>query len=328
LSAYKAQRATNSMLLDGVRAGEQLLVVGEHGHIIVSNDDGQSWAQIDVPTRSALTGVDFADANTGYAVGHDAVILRTRDAGASWERVYFDPELQTPLLDVWVDSAQRAIAVGAYGLYLETNDGGETWERRPFFSEPLPRPEGEAEEAASDEDAEDEEYEDDYVDPEFGEEFHLNQIVAAADGTLYIAGETGRHYRSDNNGTTWYRLRPPYNGSFFGTLPLGGDALLAYGMRGNVFRSDDKGASYTAVDTGVNALLTGGFQTDAGKLLLVGLAGVVLESGDGGNTFSLHRQADRSGNMMVLPVGSGVVLMGESGVQRLDEASYRAGGEQ
>lgn len=336
LNAYQAARADQSLLLDGVRAGDRLVVVGEHGHVMISSDDGQSWIQATVPTRSALTGVDFGTPDVGFAVGHDAVILRTRDAGDSWERVYFDPELQTPLLDVWVASAQRAVAIGAYGLYLETNDGGDSWERRPFMSEPLPRPvnaETDEEDASSEDvsaaDEFEDEYEDDFVDPEFGEEFHLNSIARAPDGTLYISGEQGRYYRSDDQGALWYRLRPPYNGSFFGTLPLGGDELLVYGMRGNVFFSADKGASFSEVDSGVSALLTGGFRTVSGKLILVGMAGVVLESSDGGKTFALHRQNNRSGNMMALSAaGEGVVLIGEAGVTRLDEAGYRAGGEQ
>jgi hypothetical protein len=55
----------------------------------------------------------------------------------------------------------------------------------------------------------------------------------------------------------------------------------------------------------------------------------VLDSNDNGKSFTLHRQLDRSGNMMALPVAqAGLLLMGESGVQRLTESSYRAGGVQ
>ncbi|MFK8016926.1 MAG: WD40/YVTN/BNR-like repeat-containing protein [Gammaproteobacteria bacterium] len=324
LAAYSAPKVTESMLLDGARNAQRLIVVGEHGHIVLSDDDGASWAQAESPTRSALTGVTLIDGGIGFAVGHDAVILRTTDGGSAWERVHFDPDLQTPLLDVWFADAQRGFAVGAYGLFLETSDGGDTWARRPFFSEPLPLAEGE--EPAEDGDTDD--FDEDYVDPEYGEDFHLNHITAAADGTLYIAAEAGHYYRSDNAGATWYRLAPPYNGSFFGTLPLDGDSLLLFGMRGNLFLSDDKGLTYFAIETGVEALLTAGIRENDGRVVLVGLAGTVLESADGGRSFELHRQEDRRGNMMVLPGGgTGIVLIGESGVNRLTESAYRAGGK-
>ncbi len=216
--------------------------------------------------------------------------------------------------------AEHAFAIGAYGLFLETSDGGTTWTRRPFFSVPLPLPEGE-------EPAEDDEG--DYVDPDYGEDFHLNHITNAADGTLYIAAEAGHYYRSQDAGATWTALEPPYSGSFFGTLPLDGDALLLFGMRGNVFRSDDAGLSYTPIETNVQSLLTSAFRAKDGRIVVTGLAGVVLESADGGKTFALHRQADRRGNMMALPTtDAGVVLIGEGGVTMLSANDYRAGGVQ
>ena len=320
LAAYKAPAVTESLLLDGTRVAGKLIVVGEHGHIIVSTDDGNSWQQAAVPTRSALTGVAFADDKTGLAVGHDAVILRTRDGAATWERVHFDPELQTPLLDVWMADASNGFAVGAYGLFLETSDGGTTWTRRPFFSVPLPVPEGE-EPPEDDEGA--------YVDPEYGEDFHLNHITSAADGTLYIAAEAGHYYRSQDRGATWTLLKPPYKGSFFGTLPLEGDSLLLFGMRGNLFRSDDAGLTYRPLTTNVEALLTSAYRTADGRILITGLAGVLLESTDNGATFALHRQEDRRGSMMALPANdAGIVLIGEGGVTRLSSSDYRAGGVQ
>ena len=327
LPSYQADKVTQSMLLDGVVAGDRMVVVGEHGHVLLS-DDGNRWQQIEVPTRSALTGVAFANATHGYAVGHDAVILRTTDGGQSWERVYFDPDYQTPLLDVWAPTPERAVAVGAYGLYVETLDGGDTWETRPFSSEPLPTGDVEANDAQESSAASDGNDEDDWDDEEFPEDYHLNHIAAAADGTLYIAGEAGSFYRSDDNGATWYRLETPYEGSFFGALPLGDAALLAFGMRGNLFRSEDRGQSFEPIETGVDALLTAGYRATDGKIMLVGLAGVVLESDDG-RAFTLYRQSDRKGAMSALPAAGGAtVLIGEAGVNRLDRATYRAGGAQ
>lgn len=320
LAAYEARVVTQSLLLDGTHVAGKLVAVGEHGHIIVSTDDGKSWQQAAVPTRSALTGVAFANDNIGFAVGHDAIILRTTDGANTWERVHFDPDLQMPLLDVWMADASNGFAIGAYGLFLETSDGGTTWTRRPFFSEPLPVPEGE--EPPED----DEDY---YVDPEYGEDRHLNHITSAADGTLYIAAEAGNYYRSQDRGATWTRLKPPYNGSFFGTLPLAGDSLLLFGMRGNLFRSDDAGLTYRSLPTNVEALLTSAFRAADGRIMLTGLAGVLLESVDDGATFTLHRQRDRRGSMMALPANdASIVLIGEGGVTLLTPSDYRAGGVQ
>ena len=56
-----------------------------------------------------LTAVVFADERTGFAVGHDAVILRSTDAGETWELMYADAEEESPLLDVFFFDVQRGI---------------------------------------------------------------------------------------------------------------------------------------------------------------------------------------------------------------------------
>ena len=128
--AVKAPLAIESLLLDGAAAGSRLVVVGERGHILVSTDGGASWSQAEVPTRVLLTAVHMHDERTGWAVGHDAVILRTRDGGESWTTVHRAPEEELPLLDVWFRDERNGFAVGAYGYFLATADGGDTWTAR------------------------------------------------------------------------------------------------------------------------------------------------------------------------------------------------------
>src|SRR5688572_18378097 len=135
--AEPAPLASKSLLLDIAAAGERLVVVGERGHVLFSDDRGASWKQAEkVPTRALLTGVCFADAQRGVAVGHDEVIIVTADAGNTWDRVHYAPEAQQPLLDVWCGDG-RAIAVGAYSSYYTSEDGGRTWIPRKFEATPL-----------------------------------------------------------------------------------------------------------------------------------------------------------------------------------------------
>ena len=80
------------------------------------------------------------------------------------------------------------------------------------------------------------------------DDFHLNQIAAAAaDGTLYMAAEAGHLYRSADQGATSQPLPAPYEGSFFGFLPLSDGALLVFGLRGELFRSEDRGETWTTI---------------------------------------------------------------------------------
>ena len=118
--------AEKSLLLDGQVIGDRIIVVGERGHILLSEDHGVSWQQQETPTRANLTSVFFIDPANGWAAGHDSVILQTNDSGRHWQQVYADPEDERPILDLWFRDMNHGYAVGAYGLFLTTEDGGKS----------------------------------------------------------------------------------------------------------------------------------------------------------------------------------------------------------
>ena len=281
--AIKAPLVAKSLLLDSTRAGKSLVVVGERGHILISRDGGGSWAQAEVPTRSTLTAVYFHDEKLGWAAGHDAVILRTRDGGTSWERVHWAPEAEAPFLDLWFADATNGFAVGAYGRCFVTADGGTTWTERRVSEE----------------------------------DFHLNQIARAASGRLYIAAESGQVFRSDDGGVNWSQTDTAYSGSFFGILPLENASVLVFGLRGHLFRSDDGGTTWTRIETGTSSMLNSAIRLADGRIVIVGLGGTVLVSEDGGRSFALREQSSRSGIQSVVDAGNGqLVLTGEHGVRQ------------
>ncbi len=314
-----APLADRSLLLDGVAVEGMRVVVGERGHVLVSDDDGVSFRQVTVPTKVTLTGVDFHDRRTGVAVGHDSVIIRTEDGGESWEVAYSAPEDETPLLDVIFLGPERVMAVGAYGLVLTSADAGRTWETRTLDStEWGVDPDAEPEEAP-DEDAL-------WDDFEGGDDYHLNHVERMPDGTLIIAAEAGNVYRSDDGGETWLLMPSPYNGSFFGALTEPDGTLNIFGMRGNLFRSTDKGATWSPVETGTDVSLNAGRILDDGRRVLVGMSGTLLVA-DEGDSFTVIRREDRQGIAQILPAVPGsVILVGEAGVITVSEDAMGGSG--
>lgn len=298
--AELAPLAARALLLDGQVVGDRLVAVGERGHILVSTDAGRSWRQSPVPTRTTLTSVFFLDAQLGWAGGHDATILRTRDGGASWQIVHADPDLDAPILDLWFRDADYGLAVGAYGLALVTNDGGVSWREQPLTVT-----------AAADA------FLDDADTP--GLDLHLNHLRATPAGQLYLAGESGHLLHSRDSGRHWQLLRFPYVGSLFGTLPLDERRLLAFGLRGHLFYSADAGRRWQAVETGTDATLNDAVRLRDGRIVAVGLAGTVLLGSDDATRFELHPQADRAGFARVLEAPDGaLVLLGAQGARRLE----------
>ncbi len=296
-------RAAKSLILDLTNAGQRLVATGWRGHILISDDDAQSWQQVESPTRNMLTSVYFSDQQRGWTVGHGAVILETEDGGQNWKLLSAAPEEERPLFDVIVTD-NFGFAIGAYAKFMTTIDGGKNWTPKEFVIE-----------KDATQDLDDEE--------SMPFDFHLNGIARSGAGILYIAAEAGYLFRSDNNGETWKELPSPYGGSFFGILPLGGETLLAYGLRGHIFRSTNGGDCWEQIETKTTALLTDATQLPNGTIVVTGMAGVILTSSDGGVNFTLQQPDRVSLTSIAITKAGTIVVAGEKGFKTLPKNLYQ-----
>lgn len=278
-------RADNLLLLDAARAGDRVVAVGERGAVLVSDDEGTSWVRAKTPVESTLTAVYFHDEKSGWAVGHDAVILRTSDRGETWEKVFSAQEKNAPLLDVFFLNAKQGYAVGAYDSFYVSEDGGGTWKAKKLF----------------------------------GDDMHKNAIAGGPDNRLVIAGEAGALYRSDDAGLTWKRLPSPYRGSYFGILRLPDNGLLIFGLRGKIYRSKDLGMTWSPVRAESQSSLLGGAAPGNGHVALVGHDGTALISKDNGKTFTSRKDNNSKAlSSVLIRKDGGLMLFGEAGFRRLE----------
>lgn len=289
-AAEIAGLAGKALLLGIARAGDQIVAVGDRGNILLSAD-GRKWEQVPVPVNVTLTAVSFADDKNGWAVGHDAAILRTTDGGRSWALQHFDSTLGQPALNVLALDANRAMVIGAYAMWFTTSDGGKTWSE---VTAPPIRDDG----------------------------LHLNALIKLGDGSLFIAGETGLIGVSAD-GVTWERLTLPYEGSLFGALPRGEKGALVFGLRGNVLVTDDvRSNTWKPVDIGSVQSLYGGAVLAQGRSVLVGADGEIVYIDADGEVRRAPRRDDAQGSNSggslsgALPWRDGLQLVGESGTGR------------
>lgn len=284
LDSVIAPLASKSLLLDITLINQsKLVVVGERGHILHSTD-GVQWQQAQVPVQVTLTAVYFTDEDNGWAVGHDATILSSKDGGLSWQIQQHLPQVEKPLLDVLFLDKDNGIAVGSYGLFYRTNDGGEHWviEHHNEFLYPEDQAYL-AELKLQDEEA--------YLDVQSSILPHFNRVVA--DGrTLYLAGEIGLIAKSNDFGVSWEKLDEIYPGSFYDINRTQAGNLLVVGLRGHIFRSLRNGTPWQAIDSDVTALLSAIVLSDDQRIFILGNNGVLLESRDDGATFTKHLQKD------------------------------------
>lgn len=263
------------------RAGDDLISVGPRGLIQRSSDAGKSWLQVPSPVSSDLVQVRFRDAQHGWIVGHDSVLLHSNDGGRSWKvqldgrsllsllrEVYgqradngdqaaedmlgeislamstaANPDvLASPLLDVLFDARGNGFVVGAFGMILRSSDDGATWE--PWI-----------ERTAND------------------RRMHL-YALAEHQGEFFVSGEQGVLMRQDQSSGRFVMLTTPYTGTFFGVRAFS-DLLVVYGLRGNLFVSRNQGQDWQKVRTGLKTSLVSSVEHD-GQLILVSQNGEMV----------------------------------------------------
>ncbi|CAM3635986.1 WD40/YVTN/BNR-like repeat-containing protein [Parendozoicomonas haliclonae] len=279
----------SSLMLDVDKAGtsNHLVAVGDRGHVLWSEDEGKAWQLGENSTQVLLTAVDFPTVNIGYAVGHDAVVLKSTDGGRSWNKVYEDKEAEVPLLDVLFTDANNGFVMGGYGYLLQTTDGGKTWHNR-------------------------------FDSVENFDEFHYNGMTQLKNGMLMMVGEAGTMYRSSDNGKSWETLESPYEGTFFGVSALEQlNGAVAYGLRGNAFITNDSGDTWTELDTGTEQTFFSGLVLKGNMPLLVGTGGTF--SRNDGDDVLVNNQSDRAVLTGIVKTSDNVfVVTGENGIRRVD----------
>ena len=310
--ALSRQTMSRLLLTDSARIGNRVVAVGDRGYIVFSDSNGDSWKRAETPPNvPLLNAVFFSDPKNGWAVGHDAVILKSTNEGEKWAQSFSAPEDQKPLMDILFIDANTGFAVGAYGSFYETGDAGKTWTSRKLLETPkAPPPIVKKAKAAS------------AADQETGgkdaeEDRHFNAIVKLGEKRLIIVGEAGMLLKSDDAGKSWTKITSPYKGSFFGAVQAQDGSVLIYGLRGKIFRSTDAALKdWKLVENKSVASIMGSTRLPDGTVVLSGLAGTVLTSRDNGATFTpLPSGLSKGYAAPLLGAPNALLLVGEAGAR-------------
>lgn len=102
--------------------------------LVCSGPAGSGWCwQRPLPEAMSINDVYFADAQNGWAVGRESLVLRTLDGGRTWAHQAVPRRPGAHLDKVLFTDAQRgwAVASGWPARLLRTVDGGQTWQDQP-----------------------------------------------------------------------------------------------------------------------------------------------------------------------------------------------------
>jgi len=341
--ALATDRAHKSLLLDITRIGSRLVAVGAHGHIVYSDDSGKSWSQARTPSSVTLTSVYFPSATSGWAAGHDGLILHSNDAGETWVKQFdgylanraivkgarASKELAITELDraknsgdsTAIDNADMHLENTTYALEdaLYDKESGST---KPFldiwfYDAKIGFAVGAYGMAFHTRDG-GKSWVDWSAHLENNDRLHINGLTMVGPRSLMLVGEQGLILRSDDMGENWRALPSPYEGSLFGIMAKA-DNVLVFGLRGNLYHSVDGGIQWQKVYTKSEQTLMAGISKKDKTSVLVG---------NGGSIIVLNRRSEdpksiimpaRTTSAAVAQAPDGtLVIVGEAGVERVD----------
>lgn len=107
--------------------GQRGLVVGEFGHIKMTNNNGESWKDIDSSIKTSLTAVYFKNELEGVAVGLEGATLFTQDGGDHW--TVTSNVTKEHLFSVLWDG-KLWLAVGDKGILLTSKSCTGPWDSK------------------------------------------------------------------------------------------------------------------------------------------------------------------------------------------------------
>lgn len=217
-------------------------VAGDAGTVLATEDGGETWRAVSVPTRENLTSIHFAG-ELGWISGWSGVILHSADGGRNWERQHSGVE--QGLESIYFADAKHGWAVGWTGIILRTSDGGKTWEkaRRPASL------------------------------------WSLDCVCFRDAKEGWAVGFGGQILRSSDGGGTWQEQASPVN-SWLKSLVFDGAGRGWIASDGALLMTDNGGESWTPVPVDGTMFIHQVLRV-RNSVWAVGRFGVLKQDGDG-----------------------------------------------
>ena len=243
------ERACN--MRDAALPGNSLTyVLCEQALLLVTSDDGATWAQRKISTPGSLRAVAFLDAKRGLAVGDGGAIMATEDAGRTWTAR--QSGTTENLTDIQMVGEQGWIT-GYDGVILHTADGGKTWTRQKA-----------------------------------GVALSLEAMFFLDAQNGWVAGFSGTVLHTLDGGKTWRQVKiPGATWSLSSIAFLDANNGWVAGFAGQLFHTKDGGATWETRKTPVSGWLASvGF--DSARRGWIATDEGFLVSEDGGETWKLQ----------------------------------------
>lgn len=247
--------------------GNTIRCAGNGGTIVVSNDAGATWSATEQVISDDLRFITFLDDSKGFAGGTGGMLYTTNTAGKTWT-IALEDTLFSFQKCIFRDNT-TGILTGSAGRCYLTTDGGASWQREqiPGISQWI--------NAAAFSGAEIVAVGDGGTICTKNASWVSNRVLAAGRNnfviknnaaTLWVAGENGTVYRSDNGGISWISTALPQPFDCI-DMTFTSNKVQAYTTGGKCYESTDNGSSWTIINDIPNASILTVFQSQQRILL-------------------------------------------------------------
>ncbi|MEK6323225.1 MAG: YCF48-related protein [Acidobacteriota bacterium] len=247
-----ADSGINSVFYDG----DDIWVVGSHGLIARSHDDGQTFHEMNQGVDAGLNDVSVRRERI-CIVGDAGTILRSTDGGRSFVKILRSTRrsggasgpAELDLYSVQFADEDHVYIVGDRGLILASTDGGATWREQHSGSAT--------------------------------QLFHLS--LRGEHG--WVVGTGGVILHTDNGGRNWYPQRSGVNEDLNRVYMVTDRVGLITGDNGTLLRTENSGATWERVSLNVREPLFGMSFIDNKTGWVVGYKGRIIRTYDGGRNW-------------------------------------------
>lgn len=258
--------------------GSALVVVGNHGLILRSTDEGASWTRLQIEGWPDLIGLTACPDGSFAALAAEGRVLVSTDDGLSWVP-HPVPTEESPQ-GITCDPVDRLWVVGGFSTITSSSDGGESWD-----------------------------------DFSIGEDTIFTVVQFIDEQRAVVFGEFGSFVTTDDGGETWTAAEPLPN-EFYAqdALFIDRDTGWVAGLAGEILHTRDGGATWTLQNAPVQVPIYQITPVD-GQVFAVGGEGVLLRWQGGEWLREPHGRPIRLWLRVLQPVdGERLLLGGADGV--------------
>ncbi len=206
----------------------------------------KGWVQKHHEGEDILFSIECLDADRIVATGSDGLILRSSDAGETWQQI---PSGATDVLRrVRWYSPQLGIVLGNEGVALRSTDAGASWQRLNT-----------------------------------GTSDALFDVHFFDDQRWMVIGRGARVISTTDGGETWENEGSGLNN--YNEIAFRGDVGLIVGNKGTIRRTVDGGEKWRSATSGTDLELTSVSFGDDSTAVITGINGTILRSSDYGKTW-------------------------------------------